>query len=176
MYSRECCTLGRCPNSDGLQFFNPENGSIVTSIDYIFQSNVTSKARFGYKYQSGMFLYRLDETNTIYAPKFPLESQVLVHSHSPPHLATIIGTPSYSRPDIYTVKFKDNTIAEYSISDNLLESVDMPSPNSKISLLPDWIQEGSTATFFLQNMSKPRHGRLHMNAGHWFFCYGNRKN
>lgn len=99
-----------------------------------------------------------------------------MHSHSPPHLATIIGTPSYSRPDVYTVKFKDNTIAEYSISDNLLESVDMPSPNSKISLLPDWIQEGSTATFFLQNMSKPRHGRLHMNAGHWFFCYGNRKN
>jgi len=61
-------TLGRCPNSDGLQFFNPENGSIVTSIDCIFQSNVTSGARFGYKYQSGMFLYRLDETNNIYAP------------------------------------------------------------------------------------------------------------
>jgi hypothetical protein len=61
-------TLGRCPNSDGLQFLNPENGSIVTSIDYTFQSNVTSGAHFGYKYQSGMFLYRLDETNNIYAP------------------------------------------------------------------------------------------------------------
>jgi hypothetical protein len=93
-------TLGKCPQSDGLQFFNPENGTIVTSIDYSFQPNVTSGARFGYRYQSGTFIHRLDETTTMFAPTFPLESQVLVHSHSPPYLATVIGTPSYLRPDI----------------------------------------------------------------------------
>jgi len=37
-------TLGKCPNSDGLQFFNPENGTIISSIDYKFQSHVTSGA------------------------------------------------------------------------------------------------------------------------------------
>jgi hypothetical protein len=40
-------TLGRCPNSDGLQFFNPENGTIISSIDYSFQPHITSGARFG---------------------------------------------------------------------------------------------------------------------------------
>ena len=78
-------------------FFNPENGTIVSSIDFTFQPNVTSGARFGYKYQSGTAIYRLDVTTAVYAPTFPLDSQVLVHSHAPPHKATIIGTPSYSR-------------------------------------------------------------------------------
>jgi len=94
-------TLGRCPNSDGLQFFNPENGTIVTSIDYTFQPSVTSGARFGYKYQAGTFIYRPDESNTMFSPKFALDSTVLVHTHSLPHAAMVIGTPSYVRPDIY---------------------------------------------------------------------------
>jgi len=155
-------TLGKCPQSVGLQFFNPEN-AIVTSIDYSFQPSVTSGARFGYRYQSGTFIYQLDETTTMFAPTFPLESQVLVHSHTPPHSATVIGTPSYLHPDIYTVKFKDNSIAEYSISDYMLEAVSKPSHISQQSLLPSWVQEGSTATLFLHNMSKPRHGRLYLN-------------
>ncbi len=52
----------------------------------------------------------------MFAPTFPLDSQVLVHTHSPPHIATVIETPSYIRPDVYTVKFQDNSIAEYSSS------------------------------------------------------------
>jgi len=124
-------TLGRCPHSDGLQFFNPENGKIVSSIDFTFQPNTTSGARFGYKYQSGTFIYRLDETTKIYTPTFPLDSTVLVHSHSPPHIATVIGTPSYSRPDIYTVKFHDNSVAEYSSLDNILEAAPPSSQSSE---------------------------------------------
>jgi hypothetical protein len=146
-------TLGRCPNSDGLQFFNPENGTIVSSIDYTFQPHVTSGARFGYKYQAGTFIYRLDESTTMFSPKFPLDSTVLVHTHSPPHMATVIWTPFYSQPDIYTVKFQDNTIAEYSLSENLLEAVSTPLSIQPPSLLPDWIKEGSTATLFLSTMS-----------------------
>jgi len=94
-------TLGRCPNSNGLQFYNPVNGTIVSSIDYSFQHHVSSGSRFGYKYQPGTFVYRLDESNTMFSPKFPLESTVLVHTHSPPHSATVIGVPTYSRPNIY---------------------------------------------------------------------------
>jgi hypothetical protein len=121
-------TLGKCPHSDGLQFFNPINGTIVSSIDYKFQPNVTSRTRFGYTYQAGMCLYRLDETTNMYAPSFPLDSTVLVNTHSPSHVATIIGTPSYTCPDIYTVRFKDNSIAEYSIQDNVLEIAPQSSP------------------------------------------------
>jgi hypothetical protein len=99
--------IGRCPNSDGIQFYNPTNGTFVSSIDYKFQHHVTSGTRFGYKYQPGTFIYRLDETNSIFAPKFPLESQVLVHTHSPPHIAKVIGLPTYDRPDVYTVVFND---------------------------------------------------------------------
>jgi hypothetical protein len=43
--------IGHCPNSDGLQFFNPVNGTFVSSIDYTFQQNVTSGSKFGYSYQ-----------------------------------------------------------------------------------------------------------------------------
>jgi hypothetical protein len=60
--------IGRCPNSTGLQFYNPKNGTIVSSIDYKIQPHVTSGAFFGIKYQPGTFIYRLDETNSIFCP------------------------------------------------------------------------------------------------------------
>jgi hypothetical protein len=99
--------IGHCPTSNGLQFYNPANSTFVSSIDYTFQHHVTSGSRFGLKYQPGTLTYRLDETNTIYAPKFKLDSNVHVHTHSPPHLATVIGLPTYNNPDTYTVKFSD---------------------------------------------------------------------
>jgi hypothetical protein len=43
--------VGHCPNFDGLQFYNPENGTLVSSIAYKFQNNLTSGAHFGLKYQ-----------------------------------------------------------------------------------------------------------------------------
>ncbi len=61
-----------------IAIFNPENGTIVSSIDYTFQPHVTSGARFGQKYQAGTFIYRLDETTAVFAPTFPLDSQVQV--------------------------------------------------------------------------------------------------
>jgi hypothetical protein len=166
-------TLGRCTNSDGLQVFNPENGSIVTSIDYTFQQNRTSGARFGYKYQAGTFIYRLDESTSISTPKFAIDSTVLIHTHAPPHVATVIGTPSYVHPEIYMVKFQDNSIAEYSISENLMDAAPTPSPKPFSPIMPDWIKGGSTTTLFLSNMSKPKHGRLYNdNLGQKIFCPG----
>jgi len=167
-------TLGRCPNSNGLLFFNPANNTFVSSIDYVFQPNVTSGARFGYKYQSGSFIYRLDESTTIFQPQFPLESQVLVHTHSPPHIAKVVGVPTYERPDVYTVSFSDGSIAEYHNDGNILELVPdnshVPQP---VSLLPHWIQGGANVTLFLQSMTKPRHGKLFLNSDmEWVFCPG----
>jgi hypothetical protein len=100
-------TLGCCPNSNGLLFYNPSNGTFISSIDYTFQHHVTRGSRFGHKYQPGTFIYRLDETTSVFPPKFPLKSNVLVHTHPPPHNAIVIGVPTYSQPDIYTVKFQD---------------------------------------------------------------------
>jgi len=95
--------IGKCQNSNGNQFYNPMNGTFVSSIDYVFQDHISSSSCFGYKYQPGTFIYQLDESTTIFSPKFPLDSTVLVHSHSPPHYATVIGVASYNSPDIYTV-------------------------------------------------------------------------
>jgi hypothetical protein len=168
-------TLGHCPNSNGLLFYNPLNGTFVSSIDYTMQPNVTSGARFGYKYHPGTFIYRLDETNTIYSPTFPLDSEVLVHTHSPPHRGVIVSVPTYTRPDMYVVRFKDGTLAEYSASSGLLESVDQPCSISSLQILPDWVTERSPVTLFLETMVKPRHGRLYKNsADGWGFCAGNR--
>jgi len=105
--------VGRCPNSNGLQFHNPVSGAIVSSIDYKLQSNITSGAHFGFCYQPGLFLYRLDESNTVFAPTFPLDSSVHVHTHSPPSCAKVIGLPSNQSPQIYTVVFSDGSVAEY---------------------------------------------------------------
>ena len=58
--------IGRCPNSNGLQFYNPVNGAFVSSIDYKFQPNMTSSSKFGYKYQAGTFIYRLEESTSIF--------------------------------------------------------------------------------------------------------------
>jgi hypothetical protein len=75
--------IGRCPNSNGLQFYNLANEIFVSSINHKFQPHVTSGARFGYHYQPGTFIYRLDESTSIFAPKFALGSSVFVHTHSP---------------------------------------------------------------------------------------------
>jgi hypothetical protein len=40
--------IGRCLNSNGLPFYNPENGTFVSSFDYHFQNHKTSGAHFGY--------------------------------------------------------------------------------------------------------------------------------
>jgi hypothetical protein len=138
-------TIGCCPNSNGLQFYNPINGTVVSSIDYKLQSNITSGARFGYHYQPGTFIYRLDESTTVFAPKYAIDSNVLVHTHSPPHMAKVIGLPSYNRPDIYTVAFNDGSIAKYSASNNILEACPVSSVTSSPSLLPTWIQGGVNA-------------------------------
>jgi hypothetical protein len=166
--------IGQCPNSNGLLFFNPSTGSILSSIDYVFQPNATSGARFGYRYQPGTFIYRLDESTTIFEPKFLLDSKVLVHTYSPPHLATVVGLPTYSRPDIYTVSFQDGSLAEYSVNNNLLEASSIPSTSSPSTpLLPYWVKGGSNATLFLHTMTKPRHGKLFQNLDKdWVFCPG----
>jgi hypothetical protein len=161
-------TVDRCPHSDGLQFYNPDTGTFVSSIDYTFQHHTTAGSRFGNKYQAGTFIYRLDETTTIYSPKFKLDEQVLVHSHSPPHLATVIGSPTYQKPDIYTVKFKDGSVAEYLTSEDLLELAPNSVTTKPSSLLPSWVKGRSTATLFLVDVSQPRHGRLYEEAdGKW---------
>jgi hypothetical protein len=163
-------TLGHCPTSNGLQFYNPQNGTIVSSIDYTFQPHVTSGSRFGYKYQPGTFIYRLDETNVIYSPKFPLDSEVLIHTHSPPHHGMIIGVPTYTNPDVYTVKYQDGTIAEYSSSPEMSEAISSSSPIQVSNILPDWVKGGATTTLFLSNMTKPRHGRLYPDSnGYGYF-------
>jgi hypothetical protein len=83
--------VGRCQQSNGLQFYNPVNGTFVSSVDYRFQPHTMSGARFGYKYQPGTFIYHLDESNSVFTPKYNLDSSVLIHTHSPPHKARIIG-------------------------------------------------------------------------------------
>jgi len=165
--------VGHCTNSTGLLFYNPINNTFVSSIDYKLQFHETSGARFGFCYQPGTFIYRLDESTSIFAPKFPIDSNVLVHTHSPPHVAKIIGIPTYDRPDIYTVAFLDGSISEYSDQSNILEAVPDSPPIMQCSLLPNWVKDGANATLFLSSMSKPRHGKLSCDAEqNWFFCPG----
>jgi hypothetical protein len=141
-------TLGRCPTSNGLLFYNPSNGTIISSIDYTFQYHVTSGSKFGYKCQPGVFKYRLDETTTVYSPQFLLDTDVLVHTHSPPHRAKIVSIPTFSNPDVYTVHFQNGTLAEYSYSSGILEAAPTLGPTNVTTALPDWIKGGVTATLF----------------------------
>jgi hypothetical protein len=168
--------VGRCPHSDGLQFFNPTNGTLVSSIDYALLHNTTCGTRFGYTYQPGTFICRLDESTTIYQPKFALDSEVLIHTHSPPHVTKIIGILSYDRPNIYTVLFPEGSILEYSDQNDIIEASPAPRQLKTVSLLPSWIQDAANATLFLTHMSKPRHGKLYLNSlDQWVFCPGNSK-
>lgn len=154
--------VGRCPNSNGIQFYNPDNGTFVSSIDYKLQSNETSGAHFGFKYQPGTFIYRLDEFTSIFAPKFALDLSVYVHTHFPPSVATVVGIPTYDNPHIYTVTFNNGFISEY--MDDILSAVPETSFSSFKSILPSWIKGGANATLFLHDMSKPRHGTLQLYA------------
>ena len=83
-----------------------------------------------------MFVYQLDESTSIFTPKFPLDLEVLIHSHSPPHVAKIVGIPSYERPHIYTVLYLDGSISEYSDKYIILEAVPTINVTLRTSLLP----------------------------------------
>jgi hypothetical protein len=90
-------------------------------------------------------------------------------------VATGISIPTYNHPDIYTVKFADGTIAEYPATSDILESVPEQSPIQTLTLQPPWIKGGCTATLFLNDMSKPSHGRLYEDSNDtWIFCIGNK--
>ena len=128
--------IGQCPNSNGIQFYNPANGAFESSIDYKFQPNTTSEAHFGVKYQSGTFMYRLDEAMSVFAPKFTLESSVYVCPHSPPSVATTVGIPTYDNHHIYTVAFKDGLISEY--TNDILSLVPETTSSSINTPLPYW--------------------------------------
>ena len=73
---------------------------------------------------------------------------MLIHTHSPPHVAKIVGIPSYDRPHNYTVLYSDGSISEYSDQDNILEAAPTINVTSQTSLLPSWIQDGTNATLF----------------------------
>ncbi len=81
-----------------------------------------------------------------FTPKFILDSQVLVHTHSPPHVATIIGFPSYHAPNRYTVAFKDGAISEYDA--DILSAMDDSLPQPSIPSLPSWIRQAANTTLF----------------------------
>jgi hypothetical protein len=89
-------------------------------------------------------------------------------------VATVVGLPTYDRPDIYTVSFSDGSLAEYSVNDNLIEPAPVSlSPSTEPTLLPHWVQGGSNITLFLHNMTKPRHGKMYQDTNQeWFFCPG----
>jgi hypothetical protein len=146
--------VGRCPTSDGLQFYNPANGTFVSSTDYRFQNNVTSGSYFGLKYQPGTFIYRLDESNSIFAPKYELDTSVFVHTHSPPLTATVIGIPTYNSPNIYMMVFKDGSISKYTTE--LLSAAPSSLAGLNSTLLLTWVKGGALATPYLE----PRHGKL----------------
>jgi len=94
-----------------------------------------------------------------------------MYTHSPPSLATIISIPTYQSPDIYTVVFKDGSLAEY--TENILSLAPEVSETSPPSLLPSWIKGGAKATLFLYDMSKPRHGTLNQSSDQsWYFYPG----
>jgi hypothetical protein len=140
--------VGRCSTSNGLLFYNPANGTFVSSIDYKFQLHTTIGAHFNYKYQPGTFLYRLDKTNSIFAPKFCLESTVLVHTHSPPSVASVIEIPTYASPNIYTVMvFKDGSISEY--TEDLLSLAPEQTSQEIFSFLPGFRGVQTPPYFYL---------------------------
>jgi hypothetical protein len=84
--------VGRCPNSTGIQFYNPSNGTLVSSIDNKFQPNLTSGAHF--------------------VPQSLPWILLCMYIH--------ILHLSYHSPNVYTVSFRDGNISEY--TDDLLSA------------------------------------------------------
>jgi len=114
--------------------------------------------------------------NTIFAPKFNVNSLVYVHTHSPPSIAKIIGIPTHDTPNIYTVTFKDGSISEY--TEDFLSLAPDPVENTT-SLLLSWVKEGANATLFLESMSNqdmvpymnPLEIGIYIPEGHRMFFY-----
>jgi hypothetical protein len=60
----------------------------------------------------------------------------------------VVGIPSYDHLEIYTVMFKDDSLAEYSSSDHILKSFPASCLRPISSILPTWMKGGYTATSF----------------------------
>ena len=94
---------------------------------------------------------------------------MLVHTHSPPSIAKVIGIPTYQNPNVYTVAFQDGSVSKYT-KDLLSKAPDCMT--SVLSLLSAWIMGGAKATLFLEKMSKPRHCTLQLVSNEWHFYPG----
>jgi hypothetical protein len=161
--------VGKCSISDGLLFYNPATKTIVSSADYKLDTTITSGPKFNMEYRPGNWIYTLDESTSLKTPIFKLDSTVLVHTHSPPHVAQVIDLPSALRPNIYTVKHKDGSIVDYKSEDlELAPKID----THKVEFLPSWIKEGANCTLYLKDMDAPKHGKLYHLNGQWEFLPG----
>jgi len=107
---------------------------------------------------------------TIFAPKFSLESKVLIHTHSPPHLATVIGIPTFADPDMYTPAFSDGSIVEYSDQSNLLEAVPDNTSITDCSILPHWVKGGKFSRVY-QACNQTQLKNFTSCIGTWFDCF-----
>jgi hypothetical protein len=85
----------------------------------------------------------------------------------------VIGIPTYKTPNVYTVTFKDGSIAEY--TDDLF-TADNSSISTEKSLLPHWIKGGTNATLFLHDMPKPCHGTLQCTSNNCWIFYPRKQN
>ncbi len=108
--SIQMITVGWCSNCNALLFYNLANGIFVSSIDY--KLNVTSGVHW-LKNQPSFFLYYLDESTSIFAPKLPWTHQC-IHKCIRLHLLLwFFGITSIHIPAIDTVAFKGVSISEY---------------------------------------------------------------
>ncbi len=113
---------------------------------------------------------KFKEAVSVFPPLIPLEFLNPLNRPllpvSPPHTATIVSIPSYDRPDVYTVKFSDGSLAEYSDTDNVMEADSVLSLTPQPAILQHWIQGGANATLFIHNMTKPKHDKF-FSQGFW---------
>ncbi len=100
-----------------------------------------------------------------------MDYNVYLHTHFPPSIAKVIGTPTCHTLNIYTVVFKNGSILDY--TEDLLSEAPTSAGISASSLLPSLVKGGANNTLFLNGVSKPQHGTFQLSdTQEWYFYPG----
>jgi hypothetical protein len=148
--------VGRCPKSNGLEFYNPSTRSIYTTADYRLDPGRHTINEFGLKYDGGIFVGLYSNNSSPVAEPYPPGTRLrFQHPTKPLQSGTItaipLGTATPLTPcdDKYLITLDDGSTLSLTLDQ--LDPLIIPPPAtpapSPDSLLPVWLQHGSKISY-----------------------------
>ena len=158
--------IGRCNESNCVQFYHPPSKKILTSAVYKLDPTLAADPIFNLKYDGRLFFNTYHNEADLYLQSTHTLDSIIIKIKEYPNqytAAKVIDIPSPGS-DIYTLQHLATNNIFNMPNDRLLPY----NPNAKPydvlkdrdNTLPSWIKNNAPATILIDDMEKPKRGNL----------------